>query len=280
MRLNSVNCDIYVPDALPLDQALARVTHVGIGAHPDDLEILAFPAISECCQRDDAWFAGIVVCDGAGSPRAGEYGSLSDAEMVARRRQEQRDAAQLGRYGVVVQLGYGSTAVKSAEPALVDDLVSLLQQLRADSLYMHSPADAHATHRATLAACISALRTLPPEKVAEKLYGVEVWRSLDWLPEQQRIRLPISDPDDLQSRLLRCHDSQIRGGKRYDLAIPARQRANATLSSSDRVDEFEACSLAMDLRPLIDDPGLTARELLERCLEQFSAELLDSRGSV
>jgi LmbE family N-acetylglucosaminyl deacetylase len=276
MRLNGINYDIYIPENLSLDQALDRVTHVGIGAHPDDLEILAFPAISECHQRDDAWFAGIVVCDGAGSPRVGEYGNFSDADMVARRRQEQRDAAQLGNYSLVVQLGYTSAAVKSADPALVEDLSVLLRRLRPDALYMHSPADAHATHRATLAASIAALRTLPGESVAEKLYGVEVWRGLDWLPEHLRIRLPIIDPNGLQSRLLRCHDSQIRGGKRYDLAIPSRQRANATLSSTHQIDEFEACTLAIDLRPLIDDPGLAIRELLEHCLEQFRADLLES----
>lgn len=274
MHLNSVNCDIYIPGDLSPEQALNRVTHVGIGAHPDDLEILAFPGISECHQRDDAWFAGIVVCDGAGSPRAGKYGHLSDVDMVERRRQEQRDAAALGNYSLVVQLGYSSAAVKTGEPELIDDLAILLQQLHPGALYTHSPADAHATHRATLAASVAALRTLPAANIAAKLYGVEVWRGLDWLPEPLRICLPIFDPDNLQSRLLGCHDSQIQGGKRYDIAIPARQRANATLSSHERVDEFEACSLAMDLRPLIEEPGLAASELLERCLAQFRAELL------
>ena len=89
-----------------------------------------------------------------------------------------------------------------------------------------------------------------------------------------RRALPIADPGALQSRLLQCHDSQVSGGKRYDRAIVARQQANATLASGETVDDCEACVLAMDLKPLVDDPAMTVQDWLARCLERFTAELL------
>ena len=76
-------------------------------------------------------------------------------------------------------------------------------------------------------------------------------------------------------RVLQCHDSQVSGGKRYDRAVVARQQANATLASGETVDHCDACVLAMDLRPLVDDPAMTVQGWLARCLDRFTAELLD-----
>ena len=35
MKLNQASAEIFVPDQLPLDAALPRTTHLGIGAHPN-----------------------------------------------------------------------------------------------------------------------------------------------------------------------------------------------------------------------------------------------------
>ena len=156
----------------------------------------------------------------------------------------------------------------------IDELATLLDACRPGVLYLHNPADAHATHRATLHACIEALRRLDSGALPGSIYGVEVWRSLDWLPAGLRATLPIDDPEQLQARLLQCHDSQVSGGKRYDEAILARQRANATLVSSHGVDACSACALAMDLGGLVADPTVSVRDWLAGCLDQFSVELL------
>ena len=265
--------DVFIPDGTPIDDALGRTSHLGIGAHPDDLEILAFHGIAACFRNPAAWFTGVVVCDGAGSPRAGRYQDLSDADMAALRREEQRSAAGLGQYGLQLQLGHSSDRAKAGDEQIAEDLSNLLAQSRPSVLYLHNPADAHATHRAVLRACLTALRRLDPGDLPAEIYGVEVWRSLDWLPPSLRVALPVADPEDLQGRLLRCHDSQISGGKRYDLAILARQRANATLAQFDTVDSADACVLAMDLNPLVRDPTQSEHDWLAHCLRHVEADV-------
>ena len=49
----------------------------------------------------------------------------------------------------------------------------------------------------------------------------------------------------------------MSGGKRYDLATQGRRLAHATYYASHGTDEESALSYAMDLTPLIDDPGLS-----------------------
>ena len=71
-------------------EALARVTHLGIGAHQDDLEFMAFHGIKTCYHSDAEWFGGVTCTNGSGSSRTGAYGRFSDEEMMAVRREEQR----------------------------------------------------------------------------------------------------------------------------------------------------------------------------------------------
>ncbi|MEE4660067.1 MAG: PIG-L family deacetylase, partial [Halieaceae bacterium] len=263
--------DNYVPDGTPLDVALQRTTHLGIGAHPDDLEIIAIHGILACYQASDAHFTGIVACDGSGSPRDGAYAGFDNARMAAQRRLEQRQAAELGAYNAVIQLGFPSDAVKNDPEAIESMLVSLLLQSKPEVVYMHQLVDRHATHRVLARATIKALRRLPAGERPRAVYGVEVWGSLDWLPAPWRTALPIDDPEKLQAALLRCHDSQINGGKRYDKAVIARQKANATLAESHATDSMKACALAMDLTPLMQEDGPSVDAYLRRCFSTFAS---------
>ena len=81
MRLRLETAEIFVPDGLPVEQALARTTHMAVGAHQDDMEIMAFDGILQCFQRNDRWFCGVVVTDGSGSPRDDLYRDYTDEEM-------------------------------------------------------------------------------------------------------------------------------------------------------------------------------------------------------
>ena len=133
-----------VPDGVPLDGALRRITHVGIGAHQDDLEIMAYHGIARCYTDDARWFGGITCTDGAGSPRAGALADFSDEQMKEARHREQEEAARLGKYGVMVQLGYPSAVIKGGEAsALEDELVGLLSAMSAQVVYTHNLADKH-----------------------------------------------------------------------------------------------------------------------------------------
>jgi hypothetical protein len=46
MKLHKPSAVIFIPDGKPLAEALPRITHLGIGAHQDDLEFMAFHGIS------------------------------------------------------------------------------------------------------------------------------------------------------------------------------------------------------------------------------------------
>lgn len=284
MRLRSPNADAHVPDGTPLDAALARTTHLGVGAHPDDLEAMAFAPVATCYADPNKWFCAVVCTDGRGAPRGGPFAGHSDAELAEVRAREQRTAADLGRYGAVVQLRLRSAEVctmsGSGRPGanfddLVADLVTVLRLARPEAVYAHDLADRHPTHVAVAAATVEALRQAGEEYHPDTFVGCEGWRSLAWLPEAERIALDSSGHDELGAELIRAFESQVAGGKRYDLALPGRRRANATLAEWQQADTAEQMTYAMDLRPLLDLDVDPVRYLVER-LKRLTAEISDN----
>ncbi len=274
MKLHLPTADVFVPDAMALPAALARTTHLGIGAHQDDLEIMAFHGIVSCYGVPDKWFAGVTCTNGAGSPRTGVYADCTDEAMQAIRRREQRDAAEVGRYGAMLQLDHPSSTVKDpSKLALVDDLVAILEIAQPDVVYTHNPADKHDTHVGVTAATIRALRRLPAAKRPDRVYGCEVWRSLDWMPDNAKVALDVSARESLANALTGLFDSQVTGGKRYDLASLGRRRANATYAESHGVDQAEQLSFAMDLTPLIRDDALDVVEYVAGFVKAFENDV-------
>lgn len=257
MTFSRPDADIFVPDGGAPEAALARTTHLCVGAHQDDIEIMAHSAIAECFERGDRFFTGAVVTNGAGSPRAGRFAALTDEEMQRVRRDEQRAAARLGKYNLQVQLAHPSADVKTRGHAGVRaDLAAIFGAVAPGVVYLHQPADKHPTHVAVFLRCIEALRALPLEKRPRRVLGCEVWRDLDWLPDEKKVALDASARPELAAQLLRVFDSQIASGKRYDLAALGRRAANATFHTSHAVDRMSAVTWAMDLTPLVQNETL------------------------
>lgn len=274
VKLRRPNAEIFIPDGEPLPAALERTTHMGVGAHQDDLEFFAVHGILECYGRNDRWFSGVTVTDGAGSARTGIYERLSDAEMIEVRRTEQRKAAVVGGYAAMIQLDYPSAMIKDAtEQGPVDDLAAILAAARPQVLYVHNPADKHATHVAVLTRTLAAIRRLPRDARPQKVYGCEIWRDLDWLPDAKKVALPVSDRTELQTALAGVFDSQIGGGKRYDLAIMARRLAHATLHESHATDKETGLTYAIDLTPLAQDDSITLEDFTMEIVEEFAGEV-------
>ncbi len=274
MEFRRDTAEVWIPDGRAVAEALARTTHLAIGAHQDDVEIMAFDGILHCFQRDDRWFCAVVVTDGSGSPRDDLYRDYSDAEMQAVRRREQKKAAAVGDYGALVLLDHPSGVVKdAADGAPVADLVRLLRATRPEVVYTHNLADKHDTHVAVALRVIEAIRRLPPEERPEWLYGCEVWRDLDWLLDADKVAFDVSAHENLQAALLGVFDSQICGGKRYDLATMGRRRANATYYASHDVDVATGMSFAMDLTALIGDPALDIRPCVQRLIDRFAQDV-------
>lgn len=265
-----------MPDGLAEDAALARTTHLGIVAHPDDLEILALPAILECFGRADRWFCGVVVTDGAGSARSGPYANVSDADMVAIRRAEQKKAALVGEYAAVAMLGLSSAEIKDPSRAeAVASLRALLLRARPEVVYTHNLADRHDTHVAVALAAIAACRALPSDARPRRILGGEVWRDLDWLAGPDKVAEDVSARESLAAALIGVFDSQITGGKRYDLAVLGRRRAHATYHESHHLDASTGLAFFMDLTPLLANGAPDAAAFVQGHVDRFAAEVGD-----
>ena len=274
MKFKLDTAEIYVPDGTPEEKALARTTHLCIAAHQDDIEIMAAGPIMECFQRDDKWFTGVVVTDGRGSPRNGLYAKYNDEEMRWVRFKEQRKAAYVGEFSAQVMLDYPSKVVKDNGIRLpVEDMVALLKVTRPQVVFTHNLADKHETHVAVAVRVITALRNLPEGERPQKVYGCEVWRDLDWMLDEDKITFDLSEQENMQAALLGVFDSQISGGKRYDLASLARRRANATYFASHDVDVTTGLSYAMALTPLVTDPDLDIQEYIQSYIDRFAGEV-------
>ena len=147
------------------------------------------------------------------------------------------------------------------------------------NLYTHNLADKHSTHVAAGVAAVEAARRLPPEARPWRVIGIEGWRSLDWLDDDEKVLLDVSGERGLADRLSGVFASQIQGGKRYDLAEQGRRRANATLFEPRAVDTAEEVSFAMDLTPLVHNPELDVVSFVASAIDRFRADVTDTLRS-
>ena len=271
-----------MPDGASQDEALNRTSHLAIGAHSDDLEIMAYHGIVNCYgfgeQANKNWFTGITATDGRGSSRAGLYSQCSDEQMAKIRKEEQKQAAVVGRYSAVLQLGYSSDEIMAKEGSvrLKEDLLSVLKQTKPRTVYTHNPADKHDTHIAVLYAAICAMRELPIDDRPEKILGCEVWRDLDWMPDTDKVALDVSARENLANALVGVFDSQITGGKRYDRAAVGRRYANATFFYAEGKDKAEQLTFAMDLTPVVHDDTIDFVEYVMKYIDKFRNDVHDN----
>jgi LmbE family N-acetylglucosaminyl deacetylase len=274
MKFHLPTAEIFIPDGLPVETGLARTTHLCLAAHQDDIEIMAAAPIIECFQQSEKWFTGVVVSDGRGSPRDALYKNYTDEEMRRVRFKEQRKAAIVGEYAAQVMLDYPSKAIKDGKNLQpVEDMAALLRVARPQVIYTHNLADKHDTHVGVALKVIAAIRALDAAERPQKLYGCEVWRDLDWLLDEDKVGQDLSQHENLQAALLGVFDSQIAGGKRYDLASLGRRRANATYFASHGVDESLGLSFAMDLTPLVLDPHLDVAAFVQGFVQRFGQDV-------
>lgn len=265
---------IYVPDGSAIDAAVAKTTHMAIGAHQDDLEIMAYHGVVECFGKDDKFFMGVVVTNGSGSPRDDLYANYTDDEMQKIRRVEQMKAAFVGEYCAQALLDYSSSAVKDPKNAdVVDDIKQLLIAAKPSVVYTHNLADKHDTHVSTALRTIAAIRALPADQRPEKLYSCEVWRNLDWTIDEDKVIFDVGAHENLAAALLGVFDSQICGGKRYDLAALGRRRANATFFASHGVDDSNGLTFGLDLTPLIEDDSIDPLQYINGYIDRFADEV-------
>jgi LmbE family N-acetylglucosaminyl deacetylase len=272
LSLSNKTADVFVPDGSAAADALRRTTHLAIGAHQDDLEFMAAHGVVECFQNPARWFTGVVVTDGGGSARDFEYKAYSNEQMMDVRKLEQRKAAYVGEYSAMLQLGHPSSVVKdAAASAVVADLTSILAETRPEVVYTHNLADKHDTHVAVALRVVAACQALPADARPGRIIGCEVWRDLDWLCDPDKVVMPVDRHENLHAALMGVFDSQIAGGKRYDLATAGRRRAHATYFESHGTDQHTSLIWGMDLTPLLS--GADPAEIVSGYIQRFESEV-------
>lgn len=274
MKLREASAEIWVPDGASVEAALKRTTHMSIAAHQDDVEIMALEGILAGFGNAEKWFTAVIVTNGAGSPRDGIYGKYSDDQMQTVRRFEQKKAAFVGEYSAAVLLSHPSSAVKtSSSRGPVEDIKALVAAAQPEVIYTHNLADKHDTHIGVALRTIAALRELPAPQRPKKLYGCEVWRDLDWLVDSDKVVFKLDERENIAASIVGVFDSQIAGGKRYDLATMARRRAHATYHQSHSVDAAQMINFGVDLTPLIQNEKLDPAEYIGGFVKRFAEDV-------
>lgn len=279
--LNNENATIFIPDGIDETTALKRTTHLAISAHQDDIELMAPQGVLECFGSSEKFFTGVVTADGAGSPRNGIYASYTDEEMKKVRIREQQKAAYVGDYSAQLQLGYTSSQIKDAScDAIVDEYVDILKATRPDVVFTHNLADKHDTHMGVVTKVIKAIRKLEKSERPTKLYGGEVWRDLDWMLDEDKVVFDTSEHPNITAGIMSVFDSQICGGKRYDLAAEGRRVSHATYYASHGCDTAQSLNYCMDLTPLIEDDTLSITDYVLTFVDRFKNDVVERINKV
>jgi len=277
MNFTKKSAQVFIPDKTDEREALARTTDLCVAAHQDDIEIMAYGPIVQCYGSADRWFTGVVLNDGSGSPRSGPYADFTDEEMARTRIGEQLSAATIGKYAAQFLLSYTSPEVKNPHnDTLINEIKEIILACAPDTVYTHNLADKHDTHVAAALNVIRALRLIPAEKRPKKVVTLEVWRCLDWLCDEDKTAFDTSAHPNLSAALLGVYDSQITGGKRYDLAATGRRLANATFYAAHDVDETDSMTFGLDITELVEkelDPAAFIGGYIDKFKADVSARL-------
>lgn len=275
MKFNRSDAEFFVPDGASQEEAMQRASILAIGAHPDDIEILAIPGILDGIRAGGNQLFGVVATNGGGSLRTGEYASLSYLDMREIRVREQKQAAVIGRYAGVVLLNYESSEMKDACNRHPDeDMRAVITGVRPETVYLHNPFDRHDTHVAVCLRSIAAFRAVAAATgwMPKKMYGCEVWRGLDWLVHCDRTALPVHDPGHLADQLIKVYHSQMIHENHYDLAARSRRIANATYQESHSLGSEHEMAFAVDLLPLLEDPAIPVAVFVRHTIDRFRAD--------
>ncbi len=274
MKFHNQNVDVFFPKNN--EKEVDSVDFLAIGAHQDDIEIMSFPPILEAYHSDKR-FAAVTCTDGAGSPSSGPYATFTREEMIECRKQEEKNAAKLGDYTFLIQLGYTSNEARSKEynEFIVKDLEQIILKYRPKRIYTHNPFDKHKTHLSIFSATMKALHNILGHYAPMKVYGGECWRDLDWIPDGMKENVSIGNDITLLEILLGTYQSQVASGKRYDKAAVARLQANSTYADPYSLDKSNYVSCFLDLTEVALN-HVTLEAYVEKFLKFFENEVSEN----
>lgn len=273
MKLLNPLSIIYVPSNNEED--LSKTTHLCISAHQDDIEIMAYSQIFDCYNNKNKYFCAVNTTNGSGSPRTGKFANFTDEEMVKTRIEEQKKACDIGKYNGLIMMMYPSKDIKNVScTAPKEDLKQIILTTKPEIVITHNLLDKHSTHIATCIKVIDALREIKDIYKPKQVIGLEVWRGLDWLSSKDKLFFDTSKNKKLEKNLLNVFESQVEGGKRYDLAAIGRRYANATFFESHNTDEVKSLNYGLDMTEFVYS-NKSYTEFIKEKIKNFEEEVLN-----
>lgn len=259
----------------PIDANNGIVKNIIIAAHKDDGEMIGIKAIDDSIKKNES-LVMIILTNGSGCPRVGYYESVSDEDMVEIRTSEQKRASEIGRYNTLYLLDHPSKVVQEKQKIVIDEIKDiLLKYPEIENIYIHNPFDKHKTHIASCEVAVEAIKEVYQEgklKKLSKVLGVEVWRSLDWLPDKYKVTIDTTGAEFISQNIMAVFVSQ-NSAKRYDEAISNRRLANATFNESHESNSCTSLMYAIDLMEPIQNVHKNLADLLTENLDLFEKEL-------
>ncbi|HLF76072.1 MAG TPA: PIG-L deacetylase family protein [Dehalococcoidia bacterium] len=191
-----------------------------IAAHPDDADFGA--AGTAYLWSKQGWQFYYLVC--TNGAKGSDDESITPAQLIEMRRQEQRDAARLLGVQEVFFLD-NEDGELTTNRAFLGDVVRYIRQLKPDAVFTHDPEtvivrDAfinHSDHRATALATVDAIypaardRRNFPEHIAAGLAPHKVSEIYIWGSERANFEVDITGAIDMKIEALRAHKSQFAG---------------------------------------------------------------------
>jgi LmbE family N-acetylglucosaminyl deacetylase len=189
-----------------------------VAAHPDDADFGA--AGTACLWSRDGWEFYYLVCtDGS---KGSDDPSMTPAQLIEMRRQEQRDAAKLLGVKDCYFLDHVDGEL-TPNRALLGDIVKHIRMLKPDAVFTHDPEavivrDAfvnHSDHRTTGLTAVDAVypaardRLNFPEHIQAGLEPHKVSQIYIWGSERANFDVDITDAIDTKIEALRAHGSQF-----------------------------------------------------------------------
>lgn len=249
---------------------------LAIGAHHDDIEVMAMDGILKAYGSKKYSFYACVLSDGVNCVKSGKYAELTDKEMIETRNQEQTRASQIGEYADLKMLKYSQEDIENDEKGkIVKEIRQMILDIKPDIVYTHNIFDKSPMHKMTCKRVIEAILGLEEEDRPRLVYGCEIFRSLDWLPDKYKVVFDLSENKELQSRLIGVYDTRAEQARNYNKAIVGRKIAHAIFGTQNTdIEEEKLIWYGINLTPVIAK-NIDLKDYCTRILSDYNKEMLD-----
>lgn len=187
---------------------------LGIGAHPDDLEILCGGTLAKYSRNGHKISMAIVTDGSAGSTQ------YSVEELKKIRHDEAKKAAKLIN-AEFIWLGEPDEFFFENKETR-NKILDLIRQAKPDLIITHAPSDYHPDHQAVSQAVLNASFVSSLANIKSKhevhelvcpLYYMDTLAGVNFQPSEY---VDITEHFDLKQKMLTCHSSQLKWLKEHD----------------------------------------------------------------